>query len=403
MKKSLKRIAILLVIALLAPLVLPCVPMMKGLTSSEAEAAAKGASVNINKTTIGIYSSPQFLDINNEKSGAKYTVTPKDKKIATINKYGEIIGVSIGKTTVTVTEKYKGKTKTVGKIAVTVVGPKFDYNEITMGVNDRRSLPIIYYNQKAKYTIKSSDSSIVSIDENGLARGVKWGTAEVSVTESYKGITTDLGSMKFTVMPASVRDDAEFTINLNDDSSMSSLIDDIGLDYYNESATYTAVSADPSIVACGTKTDSDGQAYDALSGLKTGSTTLTIYEEFDGVKNEIGKVAVKVVEVPVESFDLYDDLDEVDGLPTIEYYLDDSESGYSNIEDLFDVEPYETTSPITYVSSSDKIVKVDSQGNVTPVAEGTSKFTVSCGCFSLVIQIIVNSTEDSGYDFEEDL
>ena len=202
MKNLLKRIAVLLVIALLAPVVLPSVPMLNGLSNVEVYAASKSASVNLDSATIGIASSPEYIYIDNEKADAKYTITSKDKKIAKVNKYGEIIGVSLGKTTVNITEKYKGKVKTVGKVSITVVGPKFDAKEISIGVNDRRGIPIIYYNNKAKYTYKSSDSSIVKLDKYGLATGLKWGSADISVTETYKGKTTELGSIKVSVVPA---------------------------------------------------------------------------------------------------------------------------------------------------------------------------------------------------------
>ena len=112
-------------------------------------------------------------------------------------------------------------------------------------------------------------------------------------------------------------------------------------------ATYSAVSADPSIITCGAKKDSDGASYFALTGVKTGTTKVTIYEEYQDVKNEVGSISITVKEVPVESFELYKDyLDEVNKLPTIIYYLDDEESGYRELQSLFELEPYDTTTPI---------------------------------------------------------
>ncbi len=397
MKKLFKRIAILLVIALITPLILPSVPTLKGLTSTEVSAASKKATITPTKTTIGVYSSPQYIYINNQNYDAKYTMTSKNKKIATVKFYGDggmINGISKGKTTITVTEKYKGKSRTVGKISVTVAGPKFDYKEITLGVTGVRSLPIIYYNQKAKYTIKSSDTSIVKIDKYGCAVGVKVGTAEVSVKETYKGKTTNLGSMKFTVAPASISENADYSINLNSYSWLNDLIYYIDINYYNKDAKYTAVSDDPTIVECTTRTDSDGYTSDVLNGLKTGTTKITLYEEYDGAKSVVGTINVTVKESPVESFKLSYEED-----ATQEYYLDDEYSGSRNLSYLFDIEPYDTTSIITYVSSNDKIVKVNSDGQVTPVSAGTAKITVSCGSFTQDINVIVSKSE---YSDEED-
>lgn len=390
MRKSFKRISVLLVIALLVPLILPCVPTMKGLTGTEVYAASKNASINIKKATVGVNSSPQYLYIRNAKTGAKYTMTSKNKKIATVKKDGYdavINGISKGKTTITVTEKYKGKTKNVGNVAVTVVGAKFENKELTLGVGNEKGI-IDYYNPKAKYTFKYSDSSIVKIDKKGAAVGLKLGTTTVSVTESYKGKTTDLGSMKITVAPASIDQNTKYSIYLNSYASTYDLLEYANIINFNDDAIYTAISADPTIVEVANLTSTDGQKYEVLNGLKTGSTTITINEEYDGVKNVLGTVAITIIENPVESFKLFDEED-----ATQEYYLDDEYSGSRDLSELFDVVPYETTTPITYVSSNNNIVKVDNKGNVTPVSVGTAKITVSCGSFTQDINVIVGKSE----------
>ena len=307
MRKSFKRIAVLLVIALLAPLILPCIPTMKGLIGTEVYAASKNASLNMTNTTVGVYSSPEYISINHQKSEATYTMTSKNKKIATLKNEG-IIGISKGKTTITVIEKYKGKTKTVGNVTVSVVGPKFKKKKQTLGVGYFSSIPILYYNKKAKYSIKSSDSSVVKIDKNGYAIGVNWGTATVSVVESYKGKTTKLGSMKFAVTPASIDQNSDGTIYLNSYVTMDDLLYFVSITYHNRNAIYTAVSSDPTIVEITTMT-SYGERCDTFNGLKIGSTIITIYEEYAGIKNVLGTINMKVKENPVESSELYDDED----------------------------------------------------------------------------------------------
>ncbi len=387
MRKSFKRIAVLLVIALLAPLILPCIPTMKGLIGTEVYAASKNASLNMTNTTVGVYSSPEYISINHQKPGATYTMTSKNKKIAMVKNRG-IIGISKGKTTITVTEKYKGKTKTVGNVTVSVAGPKFEKKEITLGIGGFDNyIPILYYNKKAKYTFECSDSSIVKIYKDGYVVGVKFGTTTVSVTESYKGKTTKLGSMKITVALATIDRNTESYIYIYDYDTLDCLLDNANIKNFNEDAVYTAVSADPTIVEIDNRIDYDGQIL-KLKGLKAGTTIITIYEEYMGIKKLLGTVNIEVKENPVESFELYDDED-----ATQEYYLDEILTDWRKLSDLFDIEPYDNTTPITYVSSNDNIVKVDNKGYVIPISEGTAKITVSCGRFTQEITINVSDSK----------
>lgn len=403
MKKSLKRIAVLLVIALLAPIILPSVPLMKGLTSTDVYAATAKAKIGNSKATTGISGTPEYLYIENRNDNATYSYISKDKKIATVDKYGYIKGVKKGTTTITVSEKYKGKTKTVGKVTVKVVGAKLVTKELEVGAGSyAKGIVIQYLNSKANYKFKSSDSTAVTVDESGFVMGKKIGSANISISETYKGKTTKLGSVKVTVAGASVSEDTkDVNVGVNSKSYLTGIID---INNQNYKAIYTAESADSSIISGETVTDTEmEEQYFVLKAAAVGTTTLTVYEEFEGEKKSIGTVNITVKEIQVEDFEFYsEDLDEKDGLPTIEYYLDDEYPDWSKLRDLFDTNPYNATTPITYVSSNEGVVKVDSDSKVTPVAAGTAKITVSCGKFTYDIQIVVKESEDSDSDEEYD-
>jgi uncharacterized protein YjdB len=405
MKKLLKRIAVLLVIALIAPVVLPSIPLLKGLSSTDVYAATQKASLENKKATVGISSTPEYIYINNSNEDASYTFKSNDKKIATVNKYGDIKGVKKGSTTITVSEKYKGKTKTVGKVAVKVVGAKLITKELQVGANSYAQWIVIdYLNSKATYKFKSSDNKIATVDESGFVMGLKTGSADISISETYKGKTAKLGTVKVTVAGASISEDSkDVNLGVNSETALTGLI---SIENQNYEAEYTAESADTSIVTCESVTDPDtSEKSFVLKGAAVGTTTLTVYENYQGDKKALGTVNVTVKEIQVEDFTFYsDDLDTENGVPTITYYLDDLSPDWSSLQYLFEISPYNATTPVTCVSDKETVVKVDNDGNVTPVGEGTAKISVSCGKFTYDIQVIVKKSEDTDsedYEYEE--
>lgn len=117
--------------------------------------------------------------------------TSSDSKIAKVNSKGVVTGIKKG--VVTITAKTKDG-KVVGKTTITVNSKapeiqslRFAQDNISIRKGNTLGLtPIVTPSELAssKFTWKSSDSSIVTVDSNGIIKGVNVGTATITVTSS---------------------------------------------------------------------------------------------------------------------------------------------------------------------------------------------------------------------------
>ncbi len=282
MKNLFKRIAILLIVTLLAPTIFNLVPSLKGMTAAEAYAATQKATLGKSKVTIGVVSSPEYVIVNNQPETATYTYSSANKKIATVNEYGFINGVSKGKTTITVKEKNNGTITEIGKISVTVVGPAISKKSVDVGVNNYTYPPINYMNFEAVYKYKSSDTKIATVDEYGGITGLKLGKATISVTETYKGKTTKVGAFTINVTNGKItQKQIEIPVNQGPYT-------DIPIACRNYEATYKYKSANTKIATV----NKDGY----VTGVKEGTTTISVTETYNKKTVKVGSIKVKVVQ-----------------------------------------------------------------------------------------------------------
>ncbi|MDD3173207.1 MAG: Ig-like domain-containing protein [Herbinix sp.] len=470
MNKTIKRIAVLLVIALIAPIFLNFIPSINNLTSNEVSAAEIKAKLVTTKVTIGINSTPEYIYIENFNYNATYKYSSADKKIATVNdygiingvakgkttvtvsenndgtikklgtisisvtatalsekalnvglnneeyirmnyvncnakykykssntkiakvdQYGSVTGVSIGKTTISVTETYKGKTTKVGSITVNVVKAKLATKEQEVPVSDYTYSEVVidYKNPKATYKYSSTNTNIVKVDKNSYIIGVKEGTTTISVSETYNKKTTKLGTLTVNVVGPSISlESKSIDIGINSSNYLTSII---SIKYQNWEANYTCESADSSIVYANSEIDQWGVTSLKIQGVSLGMTQLTVYEEFNGVKRKIGNVNVTVKEFPVTSFEFspyY--FDDEAGVLTRTYYIGD-DNYWDSLRYNLSIEPYNATTPITFTSSNENVITVDSNGYVTIVGKGTATITATCGKYTSKIQAIVKN------------
>ncbi len=380
MRSIVKRIAVLLCICLVAPAVLSCLPAVN--TTTKAEAAAK-AKLIASKGTVGISSSPEYIRIANFNDNAKYSYSSGNKKVATVDKHGKITGVAKGSAKITVKETYKGKTVTVGIYSVSVVGSKLSSKEIAIPLFSAYVSPIQYQNFKAEYSGDTADPSIVKLDKDGSLIGLKAGGTTVTVKETYKGKTRSLGKVTVTVIPPSVNPDyTKVSLGINQVIDPYTLI---SIDNYSWSAEYTYESADPSVVSL-TVENHYGSPYPVMKGLKLGTTTVTIYCEYEGQKITVGTAEVSVAEIPVKEFRFDPVFKDESGTCVIPYHL-----GYAdpNLFTYLIIEPY--YAPVTFTSSDPTVATVEYNGTVAALKEGTTEITATCGGYSdKIILTVVN-------------
>ena len=143
---------------------------------SPVSAAAK-PTLNAKTKTIAV-GDKTTLSVKNTTKKATYKWTSANKKVATVTKSGVVTGQKAGTTTVTCTVKQGTQsTKLTAKITVLKVkngGTK------TVTAGETATLKVTQY-KGAKYTWRSTDTSIVTVNSKGVVTGQKAGTAVVRV------------------------------------------------------------------------------------------------------------------------------------------------------------------------------------------------------------------------------
>jgi uncharacterized protein YjdB len=220
-----------------------------------------------------------------------------------------------------------------------------------------------------KYTFSSSDTSIVTIDENGKITAVKAGEATITVTTSDGNKTaTCKVTVKVKEIPVeSVSlDKTELSLTEEQTETLTATV-------YPDNATNTEVtwtSSDPSIA----NVDENGK----ITALKAGEITITVTSS-DGNKTATCKVAIAAKKIAVESI-------------TAKRTSLTFDAGIkSHLNALINVNPDNAEDvKIIWVSSNDNIVKIDGEWYIC-VGAGTATLTAQVEGTSLKasIEIIV--------------
>lgn len=344
--------------------------------------------------------STEYIPITYMNWNAQYTYKSSDPKIVSVNEYGYLEGKKLGKTKVSITETYKGKKRKLGSYTVKVVNSKLSKKETDIGVTGciNARLFIFGLNSKAKYSYKSSDKKIVTADKEGFIIGVKEGSATVAISETYNKKTRKVGSIKVKVVGSSIdKANNKVEIGVNHQEALTNLVN---ITHYIYDAVYTCTSEDKSIVV-GDYIENDWGYKDfCITGKAVGSSKITVYVEYKGVKKKVGDVTVNVKEYPVTGLELnpyYFNTEEEDDL-TNYFYLGEDYKDYTLRYSVY-VEPYNTTTPFTYSSSDETVITVDEEGIANPIMEGTATITITCGRFNASFEAVVKAVP---YSYDEE-
>ncbi|SFR83257.1 Ig-like domain-containing protein [Anaeromicropila populeti] len=184
-------------------------------TVSASKRAKKSITVNQYDTF-----APELIKYKN--GYASYAYTSKNSKIVSVKKDGTITAKKAGKTTIIIKEKLGKNTRTVGSVTIKVVAPTVTALNSTGKAADIAELgyqkSVVWtsliqvkncstYDKGQVFTLKSKDSSIVSVEEITVGnsskeynlKGTAVGTTEIEVLETYKGITRTIGTVKVEV------------------------------------------------------------------------------------------------------------------------------------------------------------------------------------------------------------
>ncbi len=195
---------------------------------------------------------------------------------------------------------------------------------------------------------ESSDETVIKVDENGNVTAVGEGTATVTVTSKDDETKKDsiTVTVKIPVTDITVDKDS-LTLNKNTTQKINAVI--VPEDATNKKIIYT--SSDESIAVV----DEDGN----ITAVGEGKATITVKAEDDFSVYETVEVTVKV---PVTTVTATDD-----------FTLNIGEE--KNVEASVNADA--TNKELIYESDNPGVIKVDSNGNVSAVGEGTATITVT--------------------------
>lgn len=121
----------------------------------------------------------------NKKANKKVTYKSANSKVASVNKKGQVKGVSVGKTKITVTSvKNKAKKATIKVVVQKVAAKKvkLSASKLTLSVGGKKKLKATVTPKQASKKIEwtSSKTKVATVSSTGLVKGKKAGTATIT-------------------------------------------------------------------------------------------------------------------------------------------------------------------------------------------------------------------------------
>lgn len=246
-------------------------------------------------------------------------------------------------------------TETVGKVSqIPVKGVTLDKTTLELTAGAAGQLTATFTPEDATdqtVTWSSSNSGVVTVDQNGTLKAVAAGTATITVKTTDGGYTA---TCKVTVKPVAVTevllDKSSVTMKVGDIFVLNATVQPENV----SDKTITWSSSAPSVVKV-----ENGK----LTALAEGSATITAK---CGEKSAFCTVTVQKAEVPAERVTL--------DQTTLELTV----NGTAKL--TAKVLPEETTvKTIQWSSSDETVAKVAADGTVTALKEGTTVITAKCG------------------------
>ncbi len=260
-------------------------------------------------------------------------------------------------------------TETVGKVSqIPVKGVTLDKTTLELTAGAAGQLTATFTPEDATdqtVTWSSSNSGVVTVDQNGTLKAVAAGTATITVKTTDGGYTA---TCKVTVKPVAVTevllDQSSVTMKVGDIFVLNATVQPENV----SDKTITWSSSAPSVVKV-----ENGK----LTALAEGSATITAK---CGEKSAFCTVTVQKAEVPAERVTL--------DQTTLELTV----NGTAKL--TAKVLPEETTvKTIQWSSSDETVAKVAADGTVTALKEGTTVITAKCGEKSAFCTVTVQKAE----------
>jgi len=301
----------------------------------------------LSKTSTSIYvGKSTTLKLSGTKIGAT-TWSTSNKKIATVNNSGKVVGVKKG--TAYIYAKIGGKTlkckvtvKAVPIVPVKYIFMKPVISSIYVGQTLKYDKPTVSPSNATYTTPKwsSSNPKIATVDQNGVAKGVSAGSVDIIVEIGGKKES----ALLFVDPEKVVLNVDKSELYVGETVQMKASIDPGVV----PGKVITWRSADPSVATV----DQNG----LVTAVSKGS--VNIYAGVDGREN--GKsIKVKAPKVELDDY-------------TLSLYEGDTYTeGYY-------IEQGDFKNPCEWTSDNEDVATVDQNGNITAVSSGKAKITLTC-------------------------
>lgn len=308
-----------------------------------------------------------YLETNPTPSNATYPVvfwSSSDEDVVTIDYRGRVLGVGYGDATITARSKMHQNITTTYNVKVpapSVCATAINFEESSYSVSVGGTATIIptftpANTNETGLTWKSSDATVATVSSSGVVTGIGAGTATITATTNSDNCSEVKKSVDVTVTGKSLESitasKTEVKIPVGGSETVSLTFNPEDAD--NTNVTWT--SSDPTVATV---------VNGVISSVAAGECTITATAEADA--NIKAEIAVTVEDICVTSITLKDESMEIDV---------DSEDDIIVEVDSYETN-YETTPKFTFTSSDKNVVRVDSDGYLTPRGEGTATITVT--------------------------
>ena len=357
-----------------ASVTIKCGSMNKTFTVEQAAKAAANVAVTeiiLDKTKLTLKEgdSETLLATVKPDDATDKTVTwsTSDESIAKVDYNGKVTAVREGSTTITAKAGEKSATcaVSVSKKVVDVTSVTLNKTELTLTEGDSETLTATVKPDDATdktVTWTSSDASIASVDANGKVTAVKDGSATITAKAGEKTATCAVTVSKNVVAVTSVTlNKTELTLTEGDSETLAATVKPD--DATDRTVTWSTSDATVATV------DNNGK----VTAVKEGSATITARagEESATCAVSISKKVIEVASVTLNKTELI--LTE-----------GDSETLTATVK------PDDATNKtVTWSTSDESIAKVDNNGKVTAVKEGTATIIARAGAKSATCALSV--------------
>ncbi len=204
-------------------------------------------------------------------AGVLGTVTWKTSNgnVAEVTSQGVVSAKKAGTAVITATDTKRNKS-----LSCTVSVVKTDYDKLTLSTSSKTlnagssfTLTVKTVPAGGKYTLKSSDTSIATVTQAGVVKGLKGGTAVITASDSSGAVTA---SCKVTVRPKGTISLSDTSLSVNAGSSVR-----IGITKTPSNLSVKWTSSNNSVA---------GVSNGLVSGLRPGTAVITASDEAGSVK-----------------------------------------------------------------------------------------------------------------------